>query len=419
MNQILGVIVVFGALIFFHELGHFIFAKRAGILCREFALGMGPKLFSFKKGETLYTLRIFPIGGFVRMAGEDPEMVHIKTGQEIGLLFDQQGKVTRLIIESKHKYPQARVGRVADIDLEKRLMIRLDEDGVETDFPVHPMAMLVFDKQEVQIAPSDRQFAGKRLGQRFITIFAGPAANFILALVLLTAAGLMYGVPVNEPMMGTIIAGGPADKAGLLEGDRIVSINGQSVSTFDDIRKFVTTSPGKGLNFEVVREDSRLTTTVVPAEEVDERLGKTVGKMQVYQPRSFELSTQLAYGAETTYTLTAVIFKSLGMLFSGGASLKDLSGPVGIFSYTGDAAKNGLESLLIWAGFLSINLGIFNLLPVPALDGGRLVFLGLEALRGRPIDPHKEGMVHFLGFAFLILLVLVVTWNDIQRILLD
>src|SRR5690606_10292178 len=131
MNTVISFIVIFGALVFFHELGHFIFAKRAGILCREFAIGFGPKVFSYQKGETLYTIRLLPIGGYVRMAGEDPEMVELKAGYRVGLKFDENNQVCKIILNNKEKYPDIRVIEVEEADLERELMIKGYEDGDE------------------------------------------------------------------------------------------------------------------------------------------------------------------------------------------------------------------------------------------------------------------------------------------------
>jgi regulator of sigma E protease len=413
-GQGLAIVLVFGALIFFHELGHFVFAKRAGILCREFALGMGPKLFSFKKGETLYTLRIFPIGGFVRMAGEDPEVVQIKTGQEIGLVFDEQGLVKELVVNHKEQYPEAKLMIVDQIDLEHALQVSGNVNGEWKQYAIHPTAHIVYHNQKTQIAPKTRQFSGKTIGQRFATIFAGPAANFVLAIVLLVFMGLIYGVPTDKPILGEVQPQSPAQHAGLQKGDRVLSIDGNKVNSWRDIVSIVSQSAEKPLTFIIEREGREFQVTITP-----ERQEGNVGRIGVVQPMVHSLTGSIVYGLETTFFFTELIFKSLGMLFTGHVSMEDLSGPVGIFNYTAEAAKSGIANLLRWAAILSINLGIFNLLPLPALDGGRLLFLGIEAVRGKPIDPQKESIVHFLGFAFLMVLIIVVTWNDIQRIFLS
>jgi regulator of sigma E protease len=179
MQTVIAFIVIFGALVFFHELGHLIFAKRAGILCREFAIGFGPKVFSFKKNETVYTIRLLPLGGFVRMAGEDPEMVELKAGHRIGLLFDQDEKASKIVLNNKDRYPNIRVIEVETADLERELIIKGYEDDEEElkTFPISRNAVIVEDGTESLIAPWDRQFGSKSLPKRAMAIFAGPLFN--------------------------------------------------------------------------------------------------------------------------------------------------------------------------------------------------------------------------------------------------
>jgi len=410
-ESILAIIVVFSLLVLVHELGHFLLAKRAGILCREFALGMGPKIFSIKRGETEYTLRLLPIGGLVRMAGEDPELDILKPHMRLGLERDAVGKVTRILLDPDDRaLGRVVFGTVLRFDLEHALTLTMEVDGEQRTFSVHPQAHLVKGGQEVQIAPYNRQFKGKTVMQRFWAIFAGPAANFLLAFVLFASIGLMYGVPHDVAQLGEVRAGGPAAQAGLKEGDRVISIEGNPVNSWQDIVQAVSKSPGQRLTFVIERDGVRHT---VPVQVSDEN---KVGKILVASPVTYSPWEAVKYGAVSTYEFTAMILKSLALLFTGHVGLQDLSGPVGIFKMTGEFAQQGLAILMKWAAVLSINLGLFNLLPLPALDGGRLAFLLVEALRGRPVDPHKEGMVHFLGFAFLMLLILVVTWNDLQRL---
>ncbi|KMZ40454.1 MULTISPECIES: RIP metalloprotease RseP [Bacillales] len=411
VESILAIVVVFGVLVFVHELGHFLLAKKAGILCREFALGMGPKIFRVKRGETEYTLRLLPIGGLVRMAGEDPEMDMLKPHMEVTVERDALGKVTHILLDGPScGSARAITGTVIQFDLEQHLNIVLELDGEQKTFAVHPQAQLVKDGQEVQIAPLNRQFKGKTVSQRFWAIFAGPAANFLLAFVLFIVIGFLYGVP-NGSILGNVIPGGPAAAAGLLPGDKVIAIQGQPVSSWKDVVEKISKAPDQQLTFEYERNGQRMTVPVKVGKDEN-----NVGKIMVTNATTFAPGEVLKSGATNTYDFTVMILKSLGMLVTGEYGLKDLSGPVGIFKMTGEVAQQGMAILLKWAAVLSINLGLFNLLPLPALDGGRLAFLGVEALRGRPVDPHKEGMVHFLGFAFLMLLILVVTWNDLQRL---
>ncbi|MGE5701166.1 MAG: RIP metalloprotease RseP [Clostridia bacterium] len=411
LESVIAIVVVFGLLVLVHELGHFLLAKRAGILCREFALGMGPKIFRYKRGETEYTLRLLPIGGMVRMAGEDPEMDVLKTHMMIGVELDPTGKIVRFLLDDAQ--PQSHnvlKGVLVDWELEHRLTATLDVNGEQRTFSVDPKALLVTEDQEIQIAPYDRQFRGKTVSQRFWAIFAGPAANFILAFVLLVAIGFIYGVPTNAPQIGPVNPGGPAAQAGLQEGDRVIKIDAKPVTSWTEIVDIVSKSPDQTLTFSIER-NGKLHQIPVHVENKEK-----VGKIMVHNPVIYSPTEALRYGAMMTYEFTVMILKGLLSLFTGAVGLKDLSGPVGIFKMTGEFAQQGMSTLLKWAAVLSINLGLFNLLPLPALDGGRLVFLGVEGLRGKPIDPNKEGMVHFLGFAFLMLLILVVTWNDLHRI---
>ena len=419
MSTVIAFIVIFGSLVFFHELGHFVFAKRAGILCREFAIGMGPKVFSHKKGETTYTIRLLPIGGFVRMAGEDPEMVEIKPGYRIGLLFNKEGQVNKIILNNKDKFPKCRIVEVEYADIEKDLIIKGypdDENENLQSFSINPTAVIVENGVESQIAPINRQFASKSLGHRFMTIFAGPMMNFILAFIVFILIALLQGVPTNEPKLGEITPDGAAKTAGLHKGDIIQSINDSEISSWSDVVEMIRKNPNETLDFLIVRNGQEKEVQVTPNEKTAD--GKKIGIIGVYSPVEKSPVQAITAGAKETYFWTTQIFVMLGKLVTGQFSIDALSGPVGIYYSTDEVAKSGIYYLMKWAGILSINLGIMNLLPIPALDGGRLMFFAVEAVRGKPIDRQKEGMVHFIGFALLMLLMLVVTWNDIQRFFL-
>ncbi|WP_110929707.1 RIP metalloprotease RseP [Bacillus massiliglaciei] len=418
METIIAFIIIFGALVFFHELGHLFFAKRAGILCREFAIGFGPKVFTYKKKETLYTIRLLPLGGYVRMAGEDAESAEIKPGYRVGLLMDEEETVQKIIINNKDKYPDIRLVEVESIDLDHKLLLTGYEEGQEElkTFKISHEAIMVEDGTENQIAPYDRQFASKSLGHRTMTIFAGPMMNFILAFVIFVLIGLFQGVAVDEPRVGELTKDGTAAEAGLKSGDMIQSIDGTEVASWQDVQQTIQKNPGNEIDFIVERDGKTMTIPVVP-EEVD-RDGEKIGIIGVYAPIEKAPLKALEYGATETYFWTKQIFVILGQIVTGGFSVDMLSGPVGIYKSTEEVAKQGLFTLMRWAGLLSINLGIMNLLPLPALDGGRLLFFAVELLRGKPIDRQKEGIVHFIGFALLMLLMIVVTWNDIQRFFL-
>ncbi|HHW38915.1 MAG TPA: RIP metalloprotease RseP [Bacillales bacterium] len=413
MNTVLAFIVIFGALVFFHELGHLVFAKRAGMLCREFAIGFGPKVFSFRWNETLYTIRLLPLGGFVRVAGEDPELVEIKPGYNVGLVFGHNDKVTKIIVNNKTKYPNAKVIEVEQIDIVHRLFIsgfEQDDAGLQT-FQIDEKAMLVLDDQETQIAPYNRQFASKTVPQRAMQIFAGPMMNFVLALVLFVILGTLVGTPVKEPILGELTSDGSAIESGLKQGDRVLSIDNQEIINWEEMVKIIQQNGDEELLFSVERGGQQLEVPVTPKV----RDGEKIGFIGVYPSVEKSILGSVTYGFEQTYFWTKQILVGLGQLIAGQFSIDDLAGPVGIYSLTDEVAQTGIYNLMRWASILSINLGIVNLLPLPALDGGRLIFIGIEAVRGKPVDPQKEGIVHFIGFALLMLLMLVVTWNDIQR----
>ncbi|KQU60340.1 RIP metalloprotease RseP [Bacillus sp. Leaf406] len=416
MQTVIAFIVIFGALVFFHELGHLIFAKRAGILCREFAIGFGPKVFSFKKNETVYTIRLLPLGGFVRMAGEDPEMVELKAGHRIGLLFDQDEKASKIVLNNKDRYPNIRVIEVETADLERELIIKGYEDDEEElkTFPISRNAVIVEDGTESLIAPWDRQFGSKSLPKRAMAIFAGPLFNFILAFFIFILVGFLQGVPTNDPVLGDLTDDGAAKESGLQKGDEVLSIDDSEISTWEDIVGVIQKHPGDELVFTVERGGATQDISVTPEPQKVEGQ-EEIGKIGVHNPMEKSPLKVVSSSAEQTYEMGKLIFVLLGKLVTGEFSIDALSGPVGIYQSTDVVAQSGIYDLMRWAAILSINLGIMNLLPIPALDGGRLLFFAVEALRGKPVDRKMEGMVHFVGFALLMVLMLVVTWNDIQR----
>ncbi|MBU8790061.1 RIP metalloprotease RseP [Oceanobacillus caeni] len=423
MTTVIAFIFMFGLLVFVHEWGHMIFAKRAGMLVREFAIGFGPKIFSFTKNETLYTIRLIPAGGYVRVAGEDPEIIELKPGHHIGLEFNESGKVDKIIVNNKSKHPNARVIEVERVDLDHELIIEgyeMDEDE-RLVFKVDRKAFFIMDERKTQIAPYDRQFASKSAGQKAMQLFAGPMMNFILAIILFLIIGLVHGVPVDEAKMGEIQPNTPAEQAGLMANDEIIKIEDTTITTWEEFTTIVRENPGEELSMTVLRNGEEKTLNIVPKEgEAINEKGETITIGQIGVRQAFEKSMigTVKYGFEQTYTITKMVLTNLGMLITGQVPLEILSGPVGIYDATDQVVQSGFISLIMWTAMLSVNLGIVNLVPLPALDGGRLLFVGIEKLRGKPVPPEKEGVFHFIGFALLMLLMIVVTWNDIQRLFL-
>jgi len=410
-------VLLFFVLVTIHEWGHYYFAKRAGILVREFAIGFGPKLFSFRRGETKYTLRLLPFGGYVRMAGEDPETIQIQPGQTIAL--DVKDDVARRIyLDRIEERLDAVRGEVKSIDLERKLNVTLDVDGETERYKVDPTAMVVARNQEMQIAPWDRQFGGKPVGKRAMAIFAGPLMNILLAAGLFVTFAFINGVPIGVSV-NSVTEGEPAEAAGLAPGDVIESINGVAIGPdTSKIRELVTASAGKPMEWVVLRDGEPVSVRMTPIEAVDDEGNAQIRVGVAMTPivRAPTVSEGVTNGFETMWTATVTIFQGFKQLILGQFTLDDLGGPIRMAEMTLQLANAGILYYTWWAAMLSLYLAIFNLLPIPALDGSRLIFLGLEAVRGRPVDPNRESLVHFIGFAMLMLLMVAVTYNDILRL---
>lgn len=414
METAIAFILIFGSIVFFHELGHFIFAKRAGIMVREFAIGMGPKLLGYTKGETVYTIRLLPIGGYVRMAGEDLDAIELQPGYRVGVRLNAKDEVDYIVLNQKNYLPDMQFIEIEKADLMNRMFIEgYDESETLVRYPISRDAKVNEAGRESLIAPYDRQFHSKTVGQRSLAIFAGPLFNFILAFIIFTVIALFRGIPVDEPIISSIVDDTPAAEAGLQEGDRVASIDGTTIGTWSDLVQIIQQSPNETLSFEIERDGERISTSIVP--DAFENGEQVIGQIGVMAPFEESFFGSFVYGATQTYDFTILIFTLLGDLITGSFSIDDLSGPVGIYKATETVAQFGILNLMSWTAMLSINLGIMNLLPLPALDGGRLLFFGLEALRGKPVDKQREGMVHFVGIMLLMVLMIVVTWNDIQR----
>ncbi|WP_127580682.1 RIP metalloprotease RseP [Paenibacillus koleovorans] len=415
---IFQIVLLFFVLVTIHEWGHYYFAKRAGILVREFAIGFGPKLFSFKRGETRYTLRLLPVGGFVRMAGEDPEIVHVQQGQTVAVRL-QDNVVTHLYLDQLDQRSEVVIGTVDKIDLEKDLQIRLftgpEEEGTTETLRVHPQAMMVTRGKETQIAPWDRQFGSKTVGQRALSIFAGPFMNFILAFVLFVTVMFLAGMPTNVKIE-RVEPNSPAMKAGLMPGDIIKTVNNTAVgASTTKLTGMIGQSPDQSMNWIVLRGGKETNISVTPAKNDEGRILVGIGLSADKRNTSF--GEAFSGGWDNMKLATQQILLGFKKLLFGQFTLDDLGGPVMMVEVTKQHASAGLAQYTFWAAVLSLYLGIFNLLPIPALDGSRLVFLGFEAVRGRPVDPNRESLVHFIGFAALMLLMIAVTYNDIVRLI--
>ncbi|WP_099776992.1 RIP metalloprotease RseP [Streptococcus suis] len=417
MKGILAFIFIFGVIVVVHEFGHFYFAKKAGILVREFAIGMGPKIFAHTgKDGTLYTIRILPLGGYVRMAGWGEDKTEIKTGSPASLSLNEAGVVTRINLSGKQLDSLSLPMNVTSFDFEEKLEITgLVLEESKTYKVDHDATIVEEDGTEVRIAPLDVQYQNATVWGRLMTNFAGPMNNFILGILIFILLFFMQGGVANPSSNAvSITEGGALQAAGVVTGDKILSVNGNTTDSYTEVAMIIskaatdaTTAPSFDL---VVEHDGKNRHVSVTAEQVDGvyRIGispilktgfvdKIVGGFQ-------------EAGATALRVVTAL--KNLIANFD----VKQLGGPVAIYKVSSQAAEFGLVSVLGLMAALSINLGIFNLIPIPALDGGKIVMNILEAIRRKPLKPETESYITLAGVAVMVVLMIVVTWNDIIRV---
>ncbi|MFZ6624370.1 RIP metalloprotease RseP [Vagococcus fluvialis] len=422
MSTIVTFIFVFGIIVLVHEFGHFIFAKRGGILVREFAIGMGPKLFHHRKNETTYTIRMLPIGGYVRMAGEGEEEVELAPGMPVSLVLDENGVVVKINPNKKVQLPNSIPVEVIKHDLVDDLYITGFENGddsLEKRFTVaHDATIIEEDGLETQIAPRDVQFQSASLGRRMMTNFAGPMNNFILSFILFTIVAFMLGgsyKPDNSSTIGGVVQDGVAQKAGIKAGEKIIEANGKKIETFNELSEVITPNVGKKVT--LVVEDSNKKTRNVDVTPVESAEGTKQGIIGIQSGTVLtELSffEKIKYGITETFANSLMIFKALGNLVTD-FSLNKLGGPVMIFKASEVVSNSGFIAILSFTAMLSVNLGIMNLIPIPGLDGGKLALNIFEGVRGKPLSQEKEVMITMIGVGILLLLMIAVTWNDIQR----
>lgn len=338
-------ILILGLIVLVHEFGHFFFSKLFGIYVYEFAIGMGPKIFSKKKGETEYSIRAIPIGGFCSLAGEDNE---------------------------------------AD-----------DQENI----------------------PKDRRLNAKPAWQRFLVMFFGAGNNFILALLILFIIGLGWGAVSNDAIVSELVKDGPAEKAGIEVGDKILKINGNKVKSNDDVAIYIQIeSKDKPVTFTVDRDGSKKDIKVKPVKEEVE--GNTIYRVGIMSSGKVEhgFLASIKYSFTKMGSLFRQMIITLKGLFTGGLSVKQLSGPVGIYNVVGTQREAGIQNILYLIALLSVNVGFINLLPLPAFDGGRILFLIIEKIKGSPVSPELENKIHTIGFILLLVLMLYITFNDIIKL---
>lgn len=333
-------IVALGLLIFFHEFGHFIIAKKIGIRVEKFSLGFGPQIAGFTKGETKYLVSLIPFGGYVKMAGEN--------------------------YSSKQGLPW--------------------------------------------------EFSMRSIGERVLVVFFGPLFNFILAFLLFTIVFKIGVVSFNidSTIIGKVSEGYPAQTSGLLTGDKIVSINGEKVSNWMDVQRNIRKGINDTINIKILRGAREVEFKILPRWDTEEKR-KIIGISPQESIKKFSMPGAIYEGFIQTVLLTYAIFKGLFLAIFGRIKL-DLAGPIGIVQMLGAQARYGIASLLYFIGFLSVNLAIINLFPIPVFDGGVILILGIEKLMGKPVSEKNRRMLEQIGLAFLITLMIFATFRDIMRI---
>ena len=417
MKGILAFIFIFGVIVVIHEFGHFYFAKKAGILVREFAIGMGPKIFAHTgKDGTLYTIRILPLGGYVRMAGWGEDKTEIKTGTPASLSLNEAGVVTRINLTGKQLDNLSLPMNVTSFDFEEKLEITgLVLEESKTYKVDHDATIVEEDGTEVRIAPLDVQYQNATVWGRLITNFAGPMNNFILGiLVFIFLMFMQGGVADLSSNAISITDGGALQAAGLVTGDKILSVNGDATDSYIEVATIIskaaedaTTAPSFDL---VVEHDGATKNVTVTAEKVDGTY--RIGISPILKTGFIDKIVGGFQEAGATALLIVTALKNLIANFD----VKQLGGPVAIYKVSAQAAEFGLASVLGLMAMLSINLGIFNLIPIPALDGGKIVMNILEAIRRKPLKPETESYITLAGVAVMVVLMIVVTWNDIIRV---
>lgn len=416
MLGILTFILVFGIIVVVHEFGHFYFAKKSGILVREFAIGMGPKIFAhIGKDGTAYTIRILPLGGYVRMAGWGDDTTEIKTGTPVSLTLADDGKVKRINLSGKKLDQTVLPMQVTQFDFEDKLFIKglvLEE---EKTFAVdHDATVVEADGTEVRIAPLDVQYQNATIWGKLITNFAGPMNNFILGVVVFWVLIFMQGgVRDVDTNQFHIMPQGALAKVGVPETAQITKIGSHEVSNWESLIQAVETETtdktAPTLDVTISEKGSDKQVTVTPKDSQGRYL---LG----VQPGVKSDFLSMFVGGFTTAADSALRILSALKNLIFQPDLNKLGGPVAIFKASSDAAKNGIENILYFLAMISINIGIFNLIPIPALDGGKIVLNILEAIRRKPLKQEIETYVTLAGVVIMVVLMIAVTWNDIMRL---
>ena len=373
----LAPIIVFGLVVFVHELGHFLAAKLTGVYAPRFSIGFGPALLKKRWGETEYVLAALPLGGYVRMASrEDEATAFLEGGSENSATVATQ----------------------------------------KDDFD--PNAMIPFGPKPI---PESRWFESKPLVVRLVIMVAGVTMNALLAYVIYAGLLLHSGMPTLVPVAAAVTAGKPAAAAGIQPGDSIVSLNGRPLPSWETLLDSIGASAGRPIDVGVMRKGQPLHLTVTPAPEavIDPNTGQkqTLGRIGLMATEAFTpISAGKALGAAWGLTIDngSKIFSALGALVRG-VGVKDLGGPIAIAQVSVQAARNGIETLLLLVALISINVAVFNLLPIPILDGGQIVLNVAETIKGSAFSTQTRERILKGGLLIIGLLFVTVMFNDISR----
>jgi regulator of sigma E protease len=350
-TNILSFIIVLGVLIFFHEFGHFLIARFFGVGVEKFSLGFGPRLIGKKVGITDYRISAIPLGGYVKMVGEEPD---------------------------------------AEIDPE-----------------------------EIPLS-----FTHKHVAKRMLIVAAGPVFNILLAVIIFFGIFLSSGTFVLKPSVGSVKQGAPAFSAGLEKGDLIIAINESAINSWDEMAEIINGSKGKTIRLAVRRGDSTQNFTIAPEQVTTKNIfGENIQRYIIGitasgESYSKDLNLFQAFSESLlqTYRVTELMVVIIAKLITGDISTDTLGGPIMIAQMAGDSAKAGIGSLISFIALISINLAIINLLPIPVLDGGHLLFFSIEAIKGSPVSIKVREIAQQIGLFLLILLMILVFYNDISRI---
>ena len=381
LEQLFGVpftlvsfVIALSVVVFVHEFGHFYIARRNGVRCDSFSIGFGPELFGrTDKHGTRWKFSLIPLGGYVKMFGEAETMQVVEGGP-------------------------------TEADKKEKRAERVFRE-------------LTPEEQKVS-------FKHKTIGQRAAIVFAGPAVNFLFAILVFWITFMVVGRAVTEPLVGQVIENSAAAEAGLLAGDRILAIDGKTIERFEDIHSIIPLSDGTPMAVKVQRDSEELSLTVTPRQTEDtdvfgnKQKRWVIGIASSGQTKIVDLNPVQALGASVsqTYDVVNSTVIAMGQIVAGKRGTEDLGGPIRIAKYSGQAARSGIAGFILFMAILSLNLGFINLFPVPLLDGGHLLFYAIEAVRGRPLSEQAQEWGLRVGLALVVALMVFVCWNDIVHL---